>query len=254
MESEPPCDTYIQHKSETKNTRPLKFKRLPKSLTICKNIFQGDQRNFSSSREVKIFFESWKKVTNDSTILSIVKVYSIDFLETSYQPITPIMAKLNQVQQELVSHEVKKCLLQNLGFVINLKKSVFSPNSENRILGYDNKLGGDGSVPASGEGRVNFQKVSRYIVNAGGVNKRPSKAFGNVIIKSISNSSCTTVFEAPAEATNSQPLFEKRLQQKSSYLFIISCQVELLIQSDASKTGWGTFCQKKSIGGGWSQA
>ena len=35
---------------------------------------------------------------------------------------------------------------------------------------------------------------------------------------------------------------------------VISQQVELLIQSDASKTGWGTFCQKTSIGGVWSQA
>ena len=33
---------------------------------------------------------------------------------------------------------------------------------------------------------------------------------------------------------------------------VISHQVELLIQSDASKTGWGAFCQKTSIGGVWS--
>ena len=34
----------------------------------------------------------------------------------------------------------------------------------------------------------------------------------------------------------------------------ISHQVELLIQSDASKTVWGIFCQKTSIGGLWSQS
>ena len=87
-----------------------------------------------------------------------------------------------------------------------------SPNTENRILGDDHRLGGDDSVPASGEGRVDFQKVSGYIINAGGVNKRPSKAFENIIINSISNSSRTTVHEVLAETTNSQPLFEKRLQ------------------------------------------
>ena len=37
LESEPPCETYIQHKFETKNTRPFKFKRLQKSSPICKN-------------------------------------------------------------------------------------------------------------------------------------------------------------------------------------------------------------------------
>ena len=34
-----------------------------------------------------------------------------------------------------------------------------SPNTENRVLGNDNRLSGDGSVAASGENRVDFQKV-----------------------------------------------------------------------------------------------
>ena len=58
--------------------------------------------------------------------------------------------------------------------------------------------------------------MSRYIVNTGGVNKRPSKAFGNIIINSISNCSCTTVHEVLAETPNSQSLFEKRLEQQIS--------------------------------------
>ena len=92
-------------------------------------------------------------------------------------------------------------LLQNLGFVINLKKSVLQP-TQNRILGDYNRLSGDDSVPASGRGRVDFQKVVGYIANAEDINKRPRKAFGSIIINSISNSSCTTVREVPAEATN----------------------------------------------------
>ena len=56
-----------------------------------------------------------------------------------------------------------------------LKEISSSPNTtENRILRDDNRLGGDDNVPALGEGRVDFQKVSGYIVNAEGVNKRPS--------------------------------------------------------------------------------
>ena len=31
LELQPPCDTSIQHKSETKNTRPFKFRRLQKN-------------------------------------------------------------------------------------------------------------------------------------------------------------------------------------------------------------------------------
>ena len=92
-------------------------------------------------------------------------------------------------------------LLQNLRFLINLKKSVLHP-TQDRILGDYNRLSGDDSDPASGKGRVDFQKVVGYIANAGDINKRPSKAFGSIIINSISNSSCTIVHEVPAETTN----------------------------------------------------
>ena len=121
MESQPSCDTYIQHKCETKSFRPFKFKRLPKCLPICKNTFQGDQRNFFSSRKVK----NWEKVTSASTILSIVKGYSIDFVETRYQPKTPIRAKLNQVQEELVSEEVKEMLEDGARREANHRKDQF---------------------------------------------------------------------------------------------------------------------------------
>ena len=97
-----------------------------------------------------------------------------------------------------------------------LKEISSSSNTNNRVLGNDSRFGGDDSVPASGEGRADFQRVSGDIVNAGGVNKSSSKAFGNIIINSISNSSCTTVHEVLTEITNSQPLFEKRLHQQSS--------------------------------------
>ena len=52
LESQLPCDNSFQHKSEIKNTRPFKFKRLPKSSPICKNTFQENQRNFSSGNSL----------------------------------------------------------------------------------------------------------------------------------------------------------------------------------------------------------
>ena len=94
-----------------------------------------------------------------------------------------------------------------------LKEIRFSPNKENIILGDDNRLRGDDSVLDSEEGRVDSQKVSGYISNAGDVSKRPSKTYGNIIINNISNSSCTTVHEVPAETIKSQHLFHKRLKQ-----------------------------------------
>ena len=61
IESQLPCDTSIHHKSETKSIRPFKLNQLPKSLPICKNTFQGDQRNFSFGRKAKIFYEKLGK-------------------------------------------------------------------------------------------------------------------------------------------------------------------------------------------------
>ena len=74
------------------------------------------------------------------------------------------------------------------------------------------------SVPTSGEGSTNLQKLTGYIFNARGVNKRPSKAFGNIITKALAIIPVT--HEVPAETANSQPLFEKRLQQQSSSKFV----------------------------------
>ena len=51
-----------------------------------------------------------EKNTNDSKILSIVKSYSRDFVETPYQPRTPIRAKLNKVTEKLVLQEVNEML------------------------------------------------------------------------------------------------------------------------------------------------
>ena len=71
--------------------------------------------------------KNWEKVTNDSTILSIVKGNSIDFVETPYQLRIPIRAKLNQVQEKLVSQEVKKMLEKDaIREAIHCKDQFFS--------------------------------------------------------------------------------------------------------------------------------
>ena len=120
----------------------------------------------------------------------------------------------------------------------------------------DDTLGGDDSVPVLGENEVDFQKVSGYITKARSVNKTPSQDIGDIIINSISNFFCTTLYKVRAETTNLQPFFENRLQQRSSSRSIrtgqlnwwisnlilssrtsvTSQQVELLIKADASKT------------------
>ena len=174
------------------------------------------------------------------------------------------------LEKPILSRDTVIYLLQNLGFVTNLKNSVPHPIQKIEFLGMITDFV-EISVPTSGEGSANVQKLAGYIFNARCVNKRPSKAFGNIITKALAIIPVT--HEVPAETANSQPLLEKRLQQQSSSRCtlhrgtklvditlslsngrpVISDQVERLIQSDALKTGWGSFSQKSSIAV-WSQA
>ena len=78
--------------------------------SFVKTLFKETREGFPLAGRLKFFLKKWGKVTNDSTILSIVKGYSMDFVEIPYQPKTPRRAKLNQVQEQIVSQEVKEML------------------------------------------------------------------------------------------------------------------------------------------------
>ena len=99
-----------QHKSEMKNTRPCKFKRLPKSSPSCKNTFQGDPRNSSSSRKVKIFFEKLWKSYKRFNISKHSQGLFYRLCRNSLLTKKTKKGKINQAQEELVSQEVKKML------------------------------------------------------------------------------------------------------------------------------------------------
>ena len=164
-------------------------------------------------------------------VYKINKIVSLHPLQTIYKN-NSITQRLSNTRENFGGNNLKQehCDLPVIESRIcyKLKERSFSPNTENRILVDNNRLGGDDSVPASEEGRINFQKVLVYIVNEGGVNKRPSKAFRNIIINSISNSSCTTAHEVLAETTISRPLFEKRLHHQSSSRFTLQEGTQLV--------------------------
>ena len=87
----------------------LNLSDYPKVHPFVKTLFKETRKTFPLAGLLKYFLKNWEKVTNNFTILSIVKSYSIDFARTSYQPKTPIRVKLNQVQEERVSQEVTRC-------------------------------------------------------------------------------------------------------------------------------------------------
>ena len=81
-----------------------------KVYPFVKTLFKETRETFPLAGRLKYFLKNWEKVTDVSTNLSIVKDYPIDIVETPYQSRIPIRAKLNQVQEELVSLEVKEML------------------------------------------------------------------------------------------------------------------------------------------------
>ena len=109
MESELPCDTSsISTKPKTSDL--LNLSNYQKVHPFVKTLFKETRETFPLSGRLKYFLKNWEKVTNNSTILSIVKGYSIDFVETPYQPRTAIKAKLNQVEEKPVLQEVKEMM------------------------------------------------------------------------------------------------------------------------------------------------
>ena len=81
-----------------------------KVYPFVKTLFRETRETFPLAGRLKYFLKNWEKVRNDSTILSRLEGYSIDLVETPYQPITPVRAKLKKVQEELVSQEMKEML------------------------------------------------------------------------------------------------------------------------------------------------
>ena len=49
---------------------------------FVKMLFQENKESFPPAGKLKYFLKNWEKVTNDTTILNIVKSYSIEFVES----------------------------------------------------------------------------------------------------------------------------------------------------------------------------
>ena len=78
------------------------------------------------------------------------------------------------MEETILSSDTMIYLLQNLGFIVNLKKSVLHPRHRIEILGMIiNTV--EMTVSLLQEKVATISKVSGYIINARGVNKRPRR-------------------------------------------------------------------------------
>ena len=66
----------------------LNLSNYQKVHPFVKTLFQETRETFPLAGRLKYFLKNWEKFTNDSTILGIVKGYSINFVGTPYQPRT----------------------------------------------------------------------------------------------------------------------------------------------------------------------
>ena len=137
-------------------------------------------------------------------------------------------------------------LLQNLGFVINLKKSFLHPTQKIEFLGIIDSVEMTMSLP-----REKVQSIFKRCLDilSKQVSIRPRKAFGSIFINSISNSSCTTVHEVPG-GTKLVDIKPKTVKWEVSKV----PPGQTFDTARCMKDRFGGFCQKTSIGGVWSQA
>ena len=179
-----------------------------------------------------------------------------------------------QSQGELVvARETLIFLLQHLGFVINQKKSLLTPVQKIEFLGMEiNSVTMTLTLPQ--------EKVNKLLQQCQGVLENPMISLWN--LSSLIGSLCST-----AQAVLPSQLQVRYLQQQlisvlgkvRSYQHKITLDLDSLkeirwwisnlrltngrsilaphsrtvIQTDASKKGWGAHCLGKSVGGQWSQ-
>ena len=93
MESETLYETYISISLKSKTPNLLNLSNCQKVYPFVKTLFKETLESLPLAGRLKSFLKNCEKVTNDSTFLSIVKGYSIDFVETPYQPRKPKRVK-----------------------------------------------------------------------------------------------------------------------------------------------------------------
>jgi len=156
-------------------------------------------------------------------------------------------------------------LLQQLGFMINLKKSVLSPCQQIEFLGVDiDTQTMMLSLPKEKVIRMKTQCVS--LLEKEKVSLREvTQLVGRL------SSAAIAILPAPLQYRGIQRQQILGLNLKGSYESLVTLDKEarllelyngrslipttaqVIIQSDASKTGWGAACQNRSTGGLWSK-
>ena len=177
------------------------------------------------------------------------------------------------IEELVVLRDTVIFLLQNLGFLINIKKSVFIPNQVIEFLGM---LIDSRAMSLS----LPTEKVEKIKIRCRDILGRHSVSLREIssLIGSMS-SSAVAVLPAPLQyrSVQRQQIFELKKQRSFNSMIqlnaearaeiswwlnnldlyngrcLISPPPQLVIQTDASKKGWGAVCRNQKAGGLWSK-
>jgi len=134
-------------------------------------------------------------------------------------------------------------LFQQLGFVINLKKSILKPVQKIEFLGLE-------TLPV--------EKVTKLKLKCKKLMQNPITTLGEVA--SLIGTLCSAAQAVlPAflqmRYLEQQHIVYSRVELMGENLEIsngranLTSEIKVIIQTDASKKGWDAFCQNKSVGG-----
>ena len=176
------------------------------------------------------------------------------------------------IQEILIAKDTVIYLLQHLGFVINLKKSVLIPTQKIEFLG----LIIDSVELTLSLTQEKLDKINQLCLR---MNKAPQVSVLELTkLIGLLNSTAQAVLPAKIQLRYLQQAQIQALNQTHSYQqkivlsnhckqelqwwienlrlsngrCLIQSPAELIIQTDASKTGWGAACQGQTTRGCWS--
>ena len=87
----------------------------------------GGKRSFCAG-QIQQFSESWKNLTSDKTILSIVEGYKIEFDTIPEQITNPNKIFTNAKESQIVAHEIEKLLKKGVLHKVNHTEGEFLSN------------------------------------------------------------------------------------------------------------------------------
>ena len=233
---------------------------------ILKSLFQNIKTNGVFAGRLQHYIRNWKKITNDPSILGIVKGWEINFKETPFQRRKPQRINMNAEEKSLVSSEINGMLEKGaIQRVYPCEQQMLS-----NIFLKEKKNGSFRPI-------INLRRTNSFIPYQLNSNEISLQRLSSLIGKLLATAPAMTparlqtrylmmwhIQELRKPATYSTMTQLNDLSREELKWWIENLKInkgnsiqtrqpDIIIQTDAALTGWGAHCQGNKTGGPWTR-